>query len=148
MAGGEDPGGGSADLLRELEQRLERASAAAERLAAEAARAAADRMTGAAPGHGMGDPEDPDARPRPPASGWQQPRPGGAGARRPAEEDLEALLRLLRGLGEALPPELRRSLSEALRELLQALRALIDWSLERIEQRARSQPEVQDIPIL
>jgi hypothetical protein len=121
----------AADLLRELEERLERASAAAERLAAEAAQAAATRLGGA---------------PRPPAAGWQPA--SGDGARRPAQEDLDALLHLLRGLGEAIPPELRRALAEALRELLHALRALVDWCLERIEQRGRDEPEVQDIPIL
>ncbi len=35
-----------------------------------------------------------------------------------------------------------------MRELLLALRALIDWYLERVEQRRREPAEVQDIPIL
>jgi hypothetical protein len=38
-------------------------------------------------------------------------------------------------------------LVEALRELLLALRALIDWYLERIEHRRAAPAEVQDIPI-
>ena len=36
----------------------------------------------------------------------------------------------------------------ALRELLLALRALIDWYLERLERRREQSVEVQDIPIL
>ncbi len=49
---------------------------------------------------------------------------------------------------DRIPPELQQRLAEAIREVLLALRALIDWYLERTE-RARSGPaEVQDIPIL
>ena len=47
-----------------------------------------------------------------------------------------------------MPPELRRRLGEAVREVLLAVRALIDWYLERIERRSGEPPEVQDIPIL
>jgi hypothetical protein len=39
-------------------------------------------------------------------------------------------------------------LAEALRELLLALRALIDWYLERAERRRAAPVEVQDIPIV
>ena len=35
----------------------------------------------------------------------------------------------------------------ALRELLLALRALIDWYLERMEQRRKTPTPVEDIPI-
>ena len=49
---------------------------------------------------------------------------------------------------DRIPPELQQRLAEAIREVLLALRALIDWYLERTD-RARSGPaEVQDIPIL
>jgi hypothetical protein len=46
-----------------------------------------------------------------------------------------------------VPPELQRRLAVALRELLLALRALIDWYLERAERRGAAPSEVQDIPI-
>ncbi len=85
-----------------------------------------------------------DARDRPPPAGW----------RRPGEEraavDLELLLELLGSLREPLaavreplasarervPVEIQQRLAEASRDLLLALRALIDWQLERSEPRA------------
>ena len=48
-----------------------------------------------------------------------------------------------------MPPELTRQLAEALRDLLIALRALIDWYLERLGEpapRARA-GRVEDIPL-
>jgi hypothetical protein len=118
----------SDDPLTRLEQRLDRASDAAERLISEAAQATLRR---------------------PPPAGWQSPEPeheqeGEAGTGR---ADLEPLLEALRGLRDRLPPDLQRRLGEALRELLLALRALIDWYLERTERRHREPAEVQDIPI-
>ena len=116
--------------LRRLEQRLDRASAAAERLLAEAA-------VSAATGPGPADRE-------PPPAGWQIPD-SEDGAR---DDELDALMALLRSLRDRIPPELQQRLVAALRELLEAIRALLDWYLERLE-RPRSQPaEVQDIPIL
>ena len=47
-----------------------------------------------------------------------------------------------------LPAELRDALAELLRELLLLLRALIDWYLERAEQRRHATSEVEDIPIV
>ena len=47
-----------------------------------------------------------------------------------------------------LPPELARQLADALRELLIALRAVLDYSIERLEQpAARASATVEDIPI-
>ena len=117
------------DALRALEERLDRASSAAERLLAEAAQSAA---AGAA-----------RAR-RPPPAGWQAPdsedgQPAG---------DLELLSQVLQSLRELIPPDLQRRLAEALREVLLALRALIDWYLERTDARRSEPVEVQDIPIL
>jgi hypothetical protein len=43
---------------------------------------------------------------------------------------------------------LRRRLGDAVRELLTAVRALIDWYLERVERPAPSASDVRDIPIL
>ena len=113
------------DLLGRLEQRLDRASDAAERLIADAA-AAALRT--------------------PPAAGWQAPEPDGepAGTR----GEFELLLEAIAALRDRIPPDLQRRLGEALRELLLAVRALIDWYLERSERRPRERADVQDIPIL
>ena len=61
--------------------------------------------------------------------------------------DLDPLVALVQSLRDLIPPELQRRLVAALREVLLALRALIDWYLERIERR-REHVEVQDIPIL
>ncbi|MHB8690977.1 MAG: hypothetical protein ACYDHH_06990 [Solirubrobacteraceae bacterium] len=140
-AGGQPSGPESA--LRSLEERLTRASDAAERLIAEAASAATRR---------------------PPAAGWSVPSdPGdgdGSGARAragngsgrrestPNDSELGPLIDLVRSLRDLIPPELQRRLGEALRELLLAVRALIDWYLERLEQRRKSPTTIEDIPIL
>jgi hypothetical protein len=82
-------------------------------------------------------------RRRPPPAGWQAPGSKSAAG----TGDLERLLASARLLGELVPPEALERLSSALRELLLALRALIDFYLERLE-RTRSEPDrVQDIPI-
>jgi hypothetical protein len=110
----------------ELRARLDAAHAAAERLvreAEEAARAATRDV---------------------PERGWASPEPEGEGKRPPELQALVAVIELARG---ALPPELVRQLAVALRELLLAVRALIDYSLERLERRAAEAPEVEDIPI-
>jgi hypothetical protein len=114
------------DALGRLEERLDRASEAAERLLADAA----ERVTR-----------------KPPPAGWQQSSAGEeSGSAFGADADL--LLGLLVALRDRIPPDLQQRLAEALRELLLALRALIDWYLERSD-RKRSQPaDVQDIPIL
>ncbi len=49
---------------------------------------------------------------------------------------------------ERIPAELAHRLAEALKEVLLALRALIDWYLERSERRRSAPIEVYDIPIL
>jgi hypothetical protein len=61
--------------------------------------------------------------------------------------DLSVLLRLLDSARGAIPPELARQLADALRELLVALRAIIDWSIARLEQDGPDEPRVEDIPI-
>jgi hypothetical protein len=58
--------------------------------------------------------------------------------------DLAGLLDAARG---ALPPELARQLADALRELLVALRAILDYSIARLERPPPDEPEVEDIPI-
>jgi hypothetical protein len=42
-------------------------------------------------------------------------------------------VQVVHSLRELVPPELLRRLAEALHELLLALRAVIDWYLERVE---------------
>ncbi len=48
-----------------------------------------------------------------------------------------------------MPPDLSRQLAEALRDLLLALRALLDWYIERLGEPAPGSPEVdvEDIPL-
>jgi hypothetical protein len=133
--------GGADETLRRLEERLDRASDAAERLLAEAADSAA-RAARAAAGTAAAA-ADRVARETPPA-GWQVPttdeEPSSRG-------DIELLTGVIQSLRDLVPPDLQRRLAEALRELLLAIRALIDWYLERSERDRGSPDEVQDIPI-
>ena len=138
------PGAGPSsaeEALRRLEQRLDRASEAAERLMAQATEAAAGNPPAADSPHD--DPGDPGEPIKPPPAGWQIPEDGRAGT--PELDPFVALIQALRGV---VPPELQRRLVAAIRELLLALRALIDWYLERLERRREQAVEVQDIPIL
>jgi hypothetical protein len=132
------------EALRRLEQRLDRATEAAERLmaqvAAEAARAGAAGSSDPTPAEsqsaGADTPTD-----LPPA-GWQT-----SGDARDATSELDPLVALVQAMRDLIPPELQERLIAALREMLLALRALIDWYLERIEHRQDQGPEIQDIPI-
>jgi hypothetical protein len=111
------------EALRRIEQRLSQASDAAERLIAEAAR----------------------ARNRPPPAGWQAPpREQDAGRR---STELELMIAGIRAMGGLVPAEVLERLAAALRELLLAMRALIDFYLERLEHRPPEQEGLQDIPI-
>jgi hypothetical protein len=112
------------EALRRLEVRLSQASDAAERLVAEAARSS--------------------LRDRPPPAGWQHPEEEPRPARGGESEALFAAVHALRSL---VPPEVLERLAAALRELLLATRALIDFYLERLERPRRPGGEVQDIPI-
>ena len=119
------------EALGRLEERLDRASQAAERLLADAA----ERVTAR------------DRPGKPPPAGWQQPAPE-RGPEAPLLADADLLLALFGAVRDRIPPELQQRLGEALREVLLALRALIDWYLERTD-RAQSGPAtVEDIPIL
>ena len=124
-----DEPGLSDDPLTRLDERLDRASEAAERLIAEAAAAAVRR---------------------PPPAGWQQPNsespPRRGSEPRPAGE-FELLFEAMPPSATVFPPELQHRLGEALREVLLAVRALIDWYLERTQRRRSAPAEVQDIPI-
>jgi hypothetical protein len=62
-----------------------------------------------------------------PARGWDVPHESKPGS------ELEVVVNLLGALRNAIPAELSQQLAEAVRELLLAVRALIDWYLERLE---------------
>lgn len=108
---------------------LDEAHAAADRLVREAQRDAQE-----AAGDGATDV---------PPRGWD------SGRGEASTPDLQVLLALLEGVREAMPAELSRQLAAALRELLLALRALIDWYLERLGETGggRAEVEVEDIPL-
>jgi hypothetical protein len=60
--------------------------------------------------------------------------------------DPAALFVLLDGVRAAAPRELRDQVTNLIREFLLTLRSLIDWYLERLDERPR-EPRVEDIPI-
>ncbi|MGO9890972.1 MAG: hypothetical protein ACLP0L_24150, partial [Solirubrobacteraceae bacterium] len=100
------------------------------------------------PGGGAGNPgggnsgagDEPDL----PPAGWQTAEDNSRG---PTPE-LDPLVALVQAMRDLIPPDLQRRLIAAFREVLLALRALIDWYLERIEHKREQGFEVQDIPIL
>jgi hypothetical protein len=170
---------GLEDALGRLEERLDRASRAAERLLGDAAQrmtegggapdaaggaaaggeaaggaaAGGEAAGGAAAGGEAAGGEPAGGEPaggatgRPPPAGWQE-----AGAERdrdsPLLPDGDLLLGLFAAVRDRIPPDLQRRLAEAIREVLLALRALIDWYLERGDRGPSGPAEVQDIPIL
>ncbi len=145
-----DDGGASkapTDALQRLEERLDRAARAAERLIAEARAEVSSAGIGTEPptARGASASEDPaeaaDER-KPPPAGWQPPKSGSEDGR-----ELELLAQLMQSVRDLLPPDLQRRLAEAVRELLLALRALIDFYLERLERRSAPPAEMEDIPI-
>jgi hypothetical protein len=100
--------------------------AEAERLMREAQRAAEEAAAGGVP-------------PR----GWKVP-----GAERPASfPDLSQITALVESMRGIVPPELLRQLADALRELLIAIRAVLDWYIARLEPGEPDSTEVQDIPV-
>jgi hypothetical protein len=142
------------DALGRLEERLDRASRAAERLLADAAmRVTEGRGAGNTSGAGDtggADGAGGDAGPEsatPPPAGWQEP---GAGRDQGSAllGDADLLLGLFAAVRNRIPPDLQQRLAEAIREVLLALRALIDWYLERTDQARSGAAEVEDIPIL
>ena len=79
-----------------------------------------------------------------PPRGFEEERAGGS----PAFPDLSALGGLLELARSSLPPDLLRQLQQALRELLLALRAVLDYSIDRLEPGPPPPPaSVEDIPI-
>ena len=98
----------------------------AERLVREAQRAAEEAAAGPVPPRGWSVPGD---EPRPPAFDLSQ---------------LTALVESLRGV---VPPDLARQLADALRELLLAIRAVLDWYITRLEPSEPPDADVEDIPV-
>jgi hypothetical protein len=115
------------EALRRLEERLGHASDAAEQLLAEAARSA------------RGD--------RPPPSGWQRPDPENESESHSRSGELELLLAAAGLLRDLVPAEVLMRVAAALRELLLAVRALIDFYLERLDRPRAPRDHVRDIPI-
>jgi hypothetical protein len=118
------------DALAAMRAHLDDAHAAADRLVRDAQRQAEEA--------------DPAPAADIPPRGWDAAR-----SERPGLPDLQALLALVDGIRRSIPPELSRQLAEAMRELLLALRALIDWYLKRLGEPGdgRSGVEVEDIPL-
>ena len=114
------------DPLSEMRSQVDAAYAAADRLVREADAAARERAG--------------DVPPR----GYEGERSHDA---RSAFGDLQALAGLLETARTSVPPEVARQLAEATRELLVALRALIDWWIARLEREPEQPVEVEDIPI-
>jgi hypothetical protein len=80
-----------------------------------------------------------------PPRGWS----GGAPSGGPPFPDLAAIGTLLDAVRGTLPPELARQVAEALRELLVAVRAVLDYSIARLERAggADGPVPVEDIPV-
>jgi hypothetical protein len=78
-----------------------------------------------------------------PPRGWEAP--GASSAAGPHDDSLAQLIEQLLAL---VPDELRVRLTTAAQQLLEALRALIDWCVAHLERRASGEVEVRDIPIL
>ena len=68
-------------------------------------------------------------------------REAGAWSRRQTEDELDALVALLRSLRELVPPELQQQVTEVMRDVLLVLRALIDYWVARLEPAPRATPE-------
>jgi hypothetical protein len=78
-----------------------------------------------------------------PPRGWRVPGDDRGGSF-PDLGQLTALVEALRGV---VPPDLARQLAEALRELLIAIRAVLDWYIARLEPSEPPESDVQDIPV-
>ena len=83
-----------------------------------------------------------------PPSGFAEPQEQAGAGGPPPFPDLSALTGLMDLARSSLPPDLQRQLQQALRELLIALRAVLDYSIDRLEPGPEPPPAtVEDIPI-
>ena len=121
MSGEPDP-----DALAGIRARVDDAYLAADRLVREAEETARAVAAGV------------------PLNGWSARSPG---APEDPFPDLRPLVALVDAARQVVPPELAERLAGALRELLVAVRALLDWWIERMERRTAAPTEVEDIPI-
>ena len=96
------------------------------------------------PGPGAGESHDAGDPPDPPPAGWQTAEESSRGS----TSELDPFVALVQAMRDLIPPDLQQRLIAALREVLLALRALIDWYLERLDRRREQGVEIQDIPIL
>jgi hypothetical protein len=83
----------------------------------------------------------------PPPRGWETPRSQPAGGGGTPFPDLSGLLALAEAIKGTVPPELAQQLADALRDLLLALRAVLDYSIARLERPAAEPVQVEDIPV-
>ena len=114
------------DPLTELRERVRATREAAERVGAEAAEAMRAQREG-----------------RVPPAGWATPQ-----ERDETREGLQALVGLLEGVRDLVPPELQQQVREIMRQILLLIRAIIDWWLDRIEHApGGGAPPVEEIPI-
>jgi hypothetical protein len=79
-----------------------------------------------------------------PPNGWSTGAPPPSSSAFP---DLSGLIAMVDGLRGHLPPELAHQLSDALRELLIAIRAVLDFTIDRLDGPPPGEREVEDIPI-
>lgn len=78
-----------------------------------------------------------------PPRGWSVP-----GEERAAPPfDLGQIAGLIESLRGVVPSELTRQLADALRDLLIAIRAVLDWYIARLEPAEPPSSDVQDIPV-
>ena len=127
------------DPISDLRAHVDAATAAADRLVREAneraaaAEAASREQTRDVPPHG-----------------WETRRTDAEDSG--VTPDLAAIMALLESVRGVVPDDLSAQLANALRELLLALRALIDWYVQRLEAMPGTQPAaekpVEDVPIL
>ncbi len=124
------------DPISDLRSHVDAAHAAADRLVREANERAAAAEAASRE-------QTRDVPPR----GWETPRSESENAG--ITPDLAAIMALIEGARDVIPSELSAQLAEAMRELLLALRALIDWYVDRLDApREPQQKSVEDVPIL
>ncbi|HEX4692644.1 MAG TPA: hypothetical protein VH276_18235 [Solirubrobacteraceae bacterium] len=118
--------------MAEARREHEQAFADAERLVREAQSAAEDAVR-AAGGEA-------------PPSGWASSE-GSSAPGVGAFPDLSGITALIEAVRGTVPPELGQQLTEALRGLLVALRAVLDFYITRLEPPRAKRIDVTDIPI-